>query len=311
MGGIVRGARQAVLSPTGFRFACYAFTLHAEGPIASLGYQGDDFHRGFGRALERIGRRFGEYFYHPRPPGHWTHAQSDLPKPFMLVPPTESPLTGEPMELVLVLYGEANLHFMIAFAALELLGRDLGVGAHGGRYRIGTVAQQTPLGRLILFHEESWLAAPRPTTAAEVFDSLDGVGETVTLHTRTLLRLKHRGRLVRRPPPLHVLMDRLLGRINTLGALYCGGHMLSPEDKNQIREAARRAGPVRGDATWRDWPRPSEGGDSHMSFGGLLGSITYTQVSRALIPWLALGQWTGVGGKASFGLGHYRLEFGS
>jgi CRISPR/Cas system endoribonuclease Cas6 (RAMP superfamily) len=45
-----------------------------------------------------------------------------------------------------------------------------------------------------------------------------------------------------------------------------------------------------------------------MSFGGLLGETVYTGELSPFVPWLALGQWVGVGGKTSFGLGLYQLE---
>jgi CRISPR/Cas system endoribonuclease Cas6 (RAMP superfamily) len=46
-----------------------------------------------------------------------------------------------------------------------------------------------------------------------------------------------------------------------------------------------------------------------MSFGGLLGEIGYAGELAPFIPWLTLGQWTGIGGKTSFGLGLYNLDF--
>ena len=46
-----------------------------------------------------------------------------------------------------------------------------------------------------------------------------------------------------------------------------------------------------------------------MPFGGLLGETVYRGELAPFIPWLTLGQWIGVGGKTSFGLGLYELNY--
>ena len=63
-------------------------------------------------------------------------------------------------------------------------------------------------------------------------------------------------------------------------------------------------------ATWHDLPRFSGRQKQWMKFGGLLGSITYAGDLRPFLPFLAVGEWTHVGGKTSFGLGKYVMEEG-
>ncbi|MBA1331716.1 hypothetical protein QQ73_11460 [Candidatus Endoriftia persephone str. Guaymas] len=118
-----------------------------------------------------------------------------------------------------------------------------------------------------------------------------------------------RGRL-----PLAIFTDRLIGRLNTLATLYCGGLLLPPEEKVALITLARTATIARDESHWHDWdrdegtPRQQTRRGGAIQFGGLMGSISYTNVPAVLLPWLSLGQWVGVGGKTGFGLGLYSLE---
>jgi CRISPR-associated endoribonuclease Cas6 len=176
-----------------------------------------------------------------------------------------------------------------------------------GRFQIQRVAQITPSGVLALHSGDQSPDSSCPTTAADIFRAVPAAAASIDLHLSTPLRLKERDRIVRRSPTLAIILERLLGRINTLAAMYCGGLMLPPEEKSALITLARTASIETDNTQWRDWHRRTKGGRS-VNFGGITGDIRYANVPAALLPWLSLGQWTGVGGKTSFGLGRYSME---
>jgi hypothetical protein len=214
------------------------------------------------------------------------------------------------MQCGLILFGEAIRHFMICFAALETLGQDLGLGPNEGRFRIESVEQITLEGPVPLFEGDRWLKNPAPIRARDILTAHYGETRRVTLSLVTRMRLKNDNLLVRQSPPFSIFFDRLIGRINSLAAFYGSGIVVPPAGKRLMLRAAENVKINRSGtkARWEEWTRPPKPGKKPMSFGGILGEIGYVGDLKPFVPWLALGQWTGIGGKTSFGLGLYQLE---
>lgn len=301
------------LPPLDFQIAFFRFLFRVTQPIALPDYKGSTFHDGFGQGLSHIGRRFGDYFFRPSA-GKFGNKKETFPKPFMLIPPLERKTLysqGDGIQCGLILFGEAIGHFMIAFAALERLGQELGLGENKGRFRIEFVEQLTLDGSNLLFEDDRWYSNPPPVRAREVLAAHHGEARQVVLSLVTRLRLKHNNLLVRKPPPFPVLFDRLIGRINSISRFYGSGMMIPSSEKTQLMREAEsvKMDRSRTTARWEEWDRPQKPGRSKMTFGGLLGEIGYSGELGPFVPWLALGQWTGVGGKTSFGLGFYHLNF--
>lgn len=301
------------MTPFDFPIACFRFRLLVKDPITLPVYKGSTFHGGFSRALGQIGSRFRDYFFAPQvkyAPG----SSTSIPKPFMLIPPLEEKIRYQPGEILecgLTLYGEAVSHFMIAFAALENLGQVMGLGRDQGKYRITQVDFLGLDGAQPVWMDEAWFPIPEPVRARDLMLPFREVeAETLDLHLITRLRLKENNRLVRRPPVFLIFLDRLLGRINSLGVFFGSGPLLSFEEKDALIHLAAgvHLRQEKKSAYWSEWERPVKSGRDAMSFGGLLGSLHYTGDLSPFLPWLNLGQWTGVGGKTSFGFGLYHLE---
>ncbi|MDL2269592.1 CRISPR system precrRNA processing endoribonuclease RAMP protein Cas6 [Desulfosarcina sp. OttesenSCG-928-A07] len=296
-----------------FTIACFRFHGEVTSPILLPVYKGSTFHGGFSKALARIGPRFREFFFSPTSPGKHTPS-SDIPKPFMLIPPLEEKIRyqpGEPIEWGLMLYGEAIHHFMIAFAAFETLGERLGLGRSQGKFKITHVENLGVDAASPVFCDNTWCSLPPPVNASEILSFFpEDDSQSVLLHFITRLRLKENNQLVRTPPVFSVLMDRLLGRIHSLSTFYGTGPLVSRDHKTALCHLAStiHLDPARTDAHWSEWERPAKSGRDAMSFGGLVGTAEYTGSLAPFLPWLNLGQWTGVGGKTSFGLGKYQME---
>ncbi len=294
-----------------FAFACFAFKIRVETPLSLPVFKGSTFHGAFGHALDRISPSSFEYFYKPRPPSHWRAFGRGHPKPFLLIPPLEEKehyRPGDTTHFGLTLFGEAVHQFMIAFAALEHLGSRMGIGSKKAKFSIRSINQLTLREPLTLFHDNQWLAHPNPLNAADIFQETSSKADTVTISLTTRLRLKNNNRLVRNTPSFRLFMERLLGRINTLAVMWNGGSMINKDEKTELLALAETVVTGRSSARWRDWTRRRDRNGRDMKFGGLLGEITYVGEIDPFLPWLALGQWTGVGGKTSFGLGMYSIN---
>jgi len=274
-------------------------------------FKGSTFHGALGHALNHISPTSFEYFYKPHPPTYLKSQGQALPKPFLLIPPLEEKEYYEPgdiMQFGLTLFGKAIPLFMVAFTAFEYIGSQMGLGSKRARFSIQAVTQLTLQEPLTLFYKNQWLGQPSPIDLADIFQNHFSETEKIKISLITRLRLKNNNRLVRSAPSFRLFMDRLLGRINTLAAIWNENILLDRQEKHNLITLAESVQTQNGNVCWQDWTRRSGMDGRAMKFGGLLGEIIYKGELAPFLPWLALGQWTGIGGKTSFGLGIYEME---
>jgi hypothetical protein len=294
-----------------FRLACFEFRLCLSSDTELPVFKGSSFHGGLGQALAKIGTRFRDYFYNPSPPAHWSDAQQAPPRPYLLIPPLDDKThykAGDILNLGLVLYGSAIDYFMILFAALEHLGEFMGLGKHRARFRIDSIEQLSPHDAKTIYRNGQWPGQVQAMHAGQFSIDAPQSLPRIRLNHSTRLRLKAGNQLLHAAPPFSLFMNRLLGRINALATLYGGGIAIAPDQKQHLLNLAETVQIEYSTLQWCDWQRYSQRSDSTMPFGGLLGETVYSGELGPFIPWLSLGQWVGVGGKTSFGLGLYQLE---
>ncbi|MCW5204122.1 CRISPR system precrRNA processing endoribonuclease RAMP protein Cas6 [Desulfobulbus sp. US4] len=281
----------------------YLFRLRAETPLRLPPYKGSALHGAFGHALKRISPFYYQQICEPGNDGA-------KPKPFVLLPPLEIEEqypVGHLFTCELTLFGKAELFFPICHAALEFLGREMGLGHDRGKFSVEGVEQACPFGA------DGFSTDVQSLTCQDIAESCSVpiINDCLTIHLPTRLRLKSDGHLLSQAPEFDLFLVRLLGRINTLSSLYGGGRMVEPELREQLITLAReriRLDPIGTDACWRELPRFSGRQQQWMKFGGLLGSVTWQGAAedfRPFLPYLAVGEWIHVGGKSSFGLGKY------
>ncbi|PPC90178.1 MAG: hypothetical protein CTY34_08785 [Methylobacter sp.] len=261
-----------------------SFTLEAFEPIHLPSYKGSTFHGGFGHALNRISPTWFAYFYQPK-----SNDGNELPKPFVILPPLDEKQTyqaGDKFHVELVLFGRAARHTSIALAAIEFLGLEMGLGYSRGKYRIHHVSE-----------------------SSFSFNKANFSSQAIKLSFITRLRIKADNRLHTAAPSFERLVSRVFGRLKTLQQT-CGNYQVIDEDG--YRDALRAAERIITTAStlyWDDWDRYSGTQNEWMKFGGLLGNICYHGDLQAFIPALQLGEWAHIGGKTSFGLGKYSIEY--
>ena len=278
----------------------YLFQLRATTEIRLVPFKGSAFHGGFGHALKKISPLYCEEIFGPG-------QKNTLPRPFVLLPPLDRDTRYEPgrtFNCELTLFGSAHRHFSLCHAALDFLGRQMGLGSGRGKYSIEDVHTARPPTDIATAPDTT------PTSGRDIAAARSRLltGRRLTLHLPTRLRLKAEGRLMRQAPPFNIFFARLLGRLNTLAVTYGTGKLTTREQRDSL---LARAGDIQltdNQTTWQDLPRYSGRQQSRMKFGGLLGSITYEGDLQPFLPYLALGEWTHTGGKTSFGLGKYVME---
>ena len=289
----------------------FRFTIITTSPLKLPAYKGSTFHGGFGHALNSIAPAFSQLFHNPA-------GKPDLPKPYILIPPLDQRQEypeGETLQFELILYGSAIQHLPICFAAFDALGQQLGIGHSQedkrGHYRIDQVDYLNAAGAFEpLYINGHWRMAQTAVTGEEITRHYTPKQtERITLNLITRLRLKEHGHLVRTTPSFRLLLDRLMGRLHTLSSLYHEEALLDREARNRLRAIAETVEIEQADTHWDDWSRYSGRTKEWMKFGGLLGQVTYRGDISPFIPYLALGEWVHVGGKTSFGLGKYGMEF--
>ena len=279
--------------------AKYLFRLQAETRIQLPPYKGSALHGGFGHALKKISPFYYQQLCEPgRNNAH--------PKPFVLLPPLDNETVyppGQPFTCELTLFGNAVLHFPICHAALEYLGREMGFGNNRGKFSVKGI--ETALPESCDQPIQSGRGISGQVIAASC---VTAANNRITVHFPTRLRLKADGHLIRTAPPFHLFFARLLGRLNTLSSFYGTGKIAEHELRNKLLQQAWDINIVKDNARWQDLPRFSGRQQSWMKFGGLLGSITYEGNLQPFLPCLAVGEWTHLGGKTSFGLGKIAMD---
>ncbi|CAK8712500.1 CRISPR-associated protein Cas6 C-terminal domain-containing protein [Candidatus Electrothrix aarhusensis] len=280
----------------------YLFRLRAETPLRLPPYKGSAFHGAFGHALKRISPFYYQEIFEPGNDGA-------KPKPFVLLPPLEIEEyypVGHSFTCELTLFGRADHFFPICHAALEFLGREMGLGQDRGKFAVEGVERACPFGADHSPADVSSLSCEDIAASCPI-----SLTDCLTIHLPTRLRLKTDGHLLSRVPEFHIFLARLLGRINTLSSLYGGGRMVELALRDQLISRAReriRLDLDGTDACWHDLPRFSGRQQQWMKFGGLLGSVSWQGTAedfRPFLSYLAIGEWIHVGGKSSFGLGKY------
>jgi hypothetical protein len=284
----------------------YLFRLRAESSLRLPLYKGSTFHGAFGHALKRISP-----FYYQQLCQASTNGAA--PNPFVLLPPLDQLAhypAGHRFTCELTLLGRAEQFFSVCHAALEFLGREMGLGSNRGKFTVEGVDKACPASG------DSSGAGSSSLSCGDIAQTCPLLirNDSLTIHLPTRLRLKADGHLLSHPPEFHLFLARLLARINTLAGLYGSGRVLEPEQRAELIALAGeriRLDPGKTDARWQDLPRYSGRQKQWMKFGGLLGSVTWqgrAEDFQPFLPYLAIGEWIHVGGKSSFGLGKYVVE---
>ncbi|MCX7212139.1 MAG: CRISPR system precrRNA processing endoribonuclease RAMP protein Cas6 [Burkholderiales bacterium] len=304
--------------PNPFPVARYRFEFEIERPLALPEYAGSALRGVFGHALKKIACVTREpecksctlyrsclypAIFECPPPHGARRTYSEIPQPFVVEPPPWGERghgAGNVLNVDTVLIGPALPQLPVVTLAWQKALSD-GIGPIQGTARLRRVWVEghadpiltDPRGRLI--PHQTGIRLPKGGEAPQ----------EVLVELSTPLRLKRDGDVLRvaQLTPKDLLMG-LVRRISDITELHLG-------EKTEWDFAAlkRSAAAVEGEKhlEWRDWSRYSQRQHQSMTLGGAVGSWRLRGDLTAFWPLLHLGQWLHVGGKATFGLGQYRV----
>lgn len=229
--------------------------------------------------------------------------------PFALRPPTlgqRSVAPGDEVEIDVAVFGRANDRLIYIVHALAAAG-ERGIGPGRGRLSLQRAArlrlpdnvEAEPIFSEGCFHQP--FPPETPELRSTTFDS-------VTIHLHTPLRLKTDGKLIT-PEGFTAshFIDAAIRRISALAAFHA--QQAIQTDYVALKSLAAQIKLRDPSLRWLDWKRYSGRQRQRMSIGGLIGHfrLECPDEAAALLPWIELAQWTGVGKSASMGLGRFSM----
>jgi hypothetical protein len=279
----------------------------------------------------------------PSKQGYTRVGDGGLPRPFLIHPPEGGRLTiepGKPFTFYLALIGWAAdyiPYFILAWRELGLRG----IGRGRGRFRLETVescAEINPAaaGVLVYSSEDELVRNPgKGLTADRLLSERQAFGvqpfrvppsggpdqafrvppsggsegqyrDWLSIEFVTPLRLKSKGAFLRGDLPFPALAGALIRRLETLSFFYGAGSL--GLDYSALMERSRQVRTGSCGFRWVEWERYSYRQDRRIPWGGIVGRVDYAGDFGPFLPFLALGEITGVGNGCAFGLGRYRCH---
>lgn len=316
--------------PAQFSLAHFQLTLEPLEALHLPPHKGSALRGGFGHTLKRLvcvqpqvcqqhchlrNRCPYGYLFETSPPeeAETLRKLSEVPRPFIIEPPTASRMLfvpGEELPFGLTLIGRGIDYLPYFIAVFRELG-EVGLGRRRGQFRlkaIDAVSSYDNRRETVYRAEDELVRTPhlildsRAITARAVELS----DRSLTLDFLTPTRLKHDGRWVNSGPSFQVLVKSLLSRISSLSQFHCGQPLEA--DFRGLIDRAAGVQLVESKTQWEDWSRFSGRQQQEVELGGLVGRVAYEGNLQAYLPLLALGEWVHVGKGTVFGNGQYQIQ---
>ena len=299
--------------------ARYHFEFAVRETVRLPEYAGSTIRGAFGKALRRTAcmthqpdcRQCPLYrscaytavFEAPPPEDHVLQKFSQIPNAYVIEPPhwgRQVLEAGEPLSFSVVLYGRVRNHLaLIIYALQRAFARNVG----HGRADLVSVS--------LIRSEGEQLTVYVPTDPCVRNHENDTVlnipsAGPLTLRINTPLRLQQNGTpLGPERISAHAFLMTLLRRVSLLEE-FQNGHRLDLDFTALSLEAGSLA--LQKDLGWKDWTRFSSRQNQTMSLGGVVGTMTFSELSPIFRILVSVGQLTHLGKNATFGLGHYSVE---
>lgn len=311
------------LAPNPFPVARYRLECEVTRALSLPEYAGSALRGVFGHALKQLacvtaapdcrGCALHRTCLYPSvfetpPPVDARRVYSDIPHPFVVEPPpwgTRDVPAGQAFDVGLVLIGPALSQLPVLLLAWDHALRR-GLGRVGGTARLLRVrAEDDPDPNAPALLEVGPGARLRDHTPALPLPDPAKAPTSVRVELLTPFRIKRDGR-PSGPGQLEprALLLALVRRTADLCELLLG-QRTGWNFAALTRQASAIGG--RADVEWRDASRWSNRQQRHTPLGGLVGTVDLEGELGPFWQLLYLGQWLHVGGKATFGLGRYRL----
>jgi hypothetical protein len=327
--------------PEAFRVNRFQLTLTPTAPLHLPAFHGATLRGGFGYAFKRavcVARNhdcgqcllktqcaYAVMFETSPPPGsQQLRTLSDVPRPFVLEPPSGARrdyAAGEPLEVGLVLVGRALdylPYFVFTFQQLGEtgLGRErvpfeLSRVAVGSSQSAGGSGQEADGSSGATLYEASagvLRDPPAPITGPDLCNpksEIPNLQSEITLRFVTPTHLKIAGK-PSRDLAFRDFMAALLRRLSSLCYFHCGVELELPF--RDLLAQAERVETADSRLEWVEQHRFSTRQHQLVHADGAVGEITYTGELSPFLPFLLAGEIVHVGKGCVFGRGKYRLD---
>lgn len=231
------------------------------------------------------------------------------PHPYMIEPPEHDRrqyTAGDSFDFNLILFGEMNASLPYFVYALELMGEQ-GIGTKAGNQRARFVLRGVSCQSSELYTPETSKLLPVPPLEKLELRRIEPSEKisVIKLNLLTPLRFKNDNHL-QRTLDFPLLVRTMLRRVSSLFNAWGNG-----EPDLDYRGMIARAEQVKvtdGRLHWQERERYSSRQEQAMSFGGMMGYVTYQGPLDEYIPLLHLCQQLHIGKQTTFGLGRFRVE---
>jgi len=257
-------------------------------------------------------------------PGERFDVNAEVARPYVIEPPLDTRQdynADDPLVFHLNLFGRAITFFPYFLVALREL-PPLGLPGRRGRLVLEEVWAVDELkGQKRRVYTQAEAVVHNVDLLMRWQDLLRQDDETISsaMHTRLLAVnfltntvLTYQGKVVT-VIEFHVLISRLLQRIETLASLHAEPEASSEAiftglTPRQLVNAAKEVHLVEHSLRWNKWNRFSSTQDRKIPMGGVQGVAVYQGELEPFLPYLRLGLFTHVGKGCVMGLGKYVLE---
>jgi hypothetical protein len=243
---------------------------------------------------------------------------SNIPRPYILRPPSGEQLLGAQDSLIfeLILIGKATDYFPWLFFTFWELGKQ-GLGYNETRYALKTVSVLDRTGKVLNelydgkgFHESTVTSAPTERSLQERIEKLPTDQITIRFLTPVALRSGSTPGKPGRPvglPDFGIFFRRLRDRISSLIKFYGQPEAMPEINWKGLGEAATSVHLVENQTKWVNMSRTTRRGELQ-DLGGLVGTARYAGDLRPFLLWLVLGEQIHVGRNTVVGNGRYELQ---
>lgn len=235
---------------------------------------------------------------------------SSYPRPYVIIPPLDTTTRyrpGDRLSFEIILIGRAVEFFPFIVATFEEVCRR-GFRRKGvpGRFSLKAIESLTADDHSRLIYRDGTLnEGGAPVCFSHLHRAWPERNATVKLTFLTPLQLKEQGNLVRKTPPMSLLLEALARRANLLNYLHCGGSFVS---SGPFAENSGRNKTLNSNLRWEKLERFSNRQKRRLLQGGLIGEVTYGgETILEYLTLLRLGEIIHLGRSTTFGLGRYRM----
>ncbi|MDG7000965.1 MAG: CRISPR system precrRNA processing endoribonuclease RAMP protein Cas6 [Nitrososphaerota archaeon] len=299
-------------------------------------YKGSTLHGGLGRAFRQLyctcaemsrtpdeNDSEGQYVHHEAEacPYHFifeTRINDDafrflrnvpsVPHPYLLDPPLDEKkeyIAGERLAFTLRLFGSATGYAVNMIEAVALFGR-LGVTRASVHFRIVRVTSKGAGWKQNVIYDgasNTYLAIPKPYRWKP--------GKDNTLSHEVMIRFLSPTRLVKTEHlqenvDFLIIFTSLIRRLAAL-AYYAEGLKNAVKLTEGVNISVNSVRLVKQDIDWKAWRRYSNRQSTAMLLGGVVGELTFGNVTEDLLLLLEFGKLLHLGKQTTFGLGKYEI----